>query len=155
MRFVGNTEAKADTKGRVFLPAVFRKQLQSLKEERLIMRKDIFQPCLVLYPESVWDEQINLLRSRLNRWNARHQQIFRQFVSDVEMIALDGNGRFLIPRRYMKMADIESNIKFIGMDNTIEIWSSANTEQPFINSDEFAQQLEEIMTTGNEATLSD
>lgn len=155
MRFVGNTEAKADTKGRVFLPATFRKQLQSLKEERLIMRKDIFQPCLVLYPESVWDEQIHLLRSHLNRWNARHQQIFRQFVSDVEMIALDGNGRFLIPRRYMKMADIESSIKFIGMDNTIEIWSSANTEQPFINSDEFAQQLEEIMTTGNEATLSD
>ena len=28
MRFLGNSEAKADAKGRVFLPAIFRKQLQ-------------------------------------------------------------------------------------------------------------------------------
>ena len=54
MRFVGNIEAKADAKGRVFFPSVFRKLLSAAGEERLIMRKDIFQPCLVLYPESVW-----------------------------------------------------------------------------------------------------
>ena len=31
MRFLGNSEAKTDAKGRVFLPAVFRKQLQAAK----------------------------------------------------------------------------------------------------------------------------
>ena len=154
MRFVGSTEAKADTKGRAFLPAAFRKLLQAAGEERLVMRKDIFQPCLVLYPESVWNEQLNLLRARLNRWNARHQQIFRQFVSDVEMITLDGNGRFLIPRRYLKMAEIDGGIRFIGMDDTIEIWSSVKTGQPFIDSDEFALQLEEIMASGEDNAQS-
>ena len=29
MRFLGNIEAKTDVKGRVFLPAVFRKVLQA------------------------------------------------------------------------------------------------------------------------------
>jgi MraZ protein len=47
------------------------------------MRKDVFRNCLTLYPESVWNEQLDTLRSKLNRWNAAHQQIFRQFVSDV------------------------------------------------------------------------
>ena len=75
MRFVGNIEAKTDAKGRVFLPSAFRKLLQTAAEEGLVLRKDIFQPCLVLYPQSVWDEQLNLLRSRLNRWNAQHQQL--------------------------------------------------------------------------------
>ena len=88
MRFVGNIEAKTDAKGRVFLPSAFRKLLQTAAEEGLVLRKDIFQPCLVLYPQSVWDEQLNLLRSRLNRWNAQHQQLFRQFVSDVEQLTL-------------------------------------------------------------------
>ena len=46
IRFLGNIEAKADTKGRVFIPAIFRKQLQAASEERLIMRKDVFQDCL-------------------------------------------------------------------------------------------------------------
>ena len=80
MRFIGNIEAKTDSKGRAFLPAVFRKVLQAAGEERLVLRKDIFQPCLVLYPESVWNEQLDILRSRLSRWNSRQQQIFRQFV---------------------------------------------------------------------------
>ena len=40
MRFLGNSEAKTDAKGRVFFPAVFRKQLQTAAEECLILRKD-------------------------------------------------------------------------------------------------------------------
>ena len=82
IRFLGNIEAKTDAKGRVFIPAGFRKQLQAASEERLVLRKDVFQNCLVLYPESVWFETQNQLRQRLNKWNAKHQQIFRQFVSD-------------------------------------------------------------------------
>ena len=38
MRFLGNIEAKTDAKGRVFLPAVFRKQLQTAGEEQLVLR---------------------------------------------------------------------------------------------------------------------
>ena len=59
MRFLGNSEAKTDAKGRVFLPAVFRKQLQAASQECLILRKDTYQDCLVLYPENVWNEQMN------------------------------------------------------------------------------------------------
>ena len=77
MRFLGNIEAKVDAKGRAFLPAVFRKVLQAGGEERLVMRKDVFQACLVLYPESVWNEQMDLMRSRLNRWNKQQQQVWR------------------------------------------------------------------------------
>jgi len=29
------------------------------------MRKDVFQSCLTLYPESVWNEQMDLLRKKL------------------------------------------------------------------------------------------
>ena len=33
IRFLGNIEAKTDAKGRVFIPAGFRRQLQSASEE--------------------------------------------------------------------------------------------------------------------------
>ena len=146
MRLLGNIEAKVDAKGRVFLPAVFRKALQTAAEETFVMRKDVFQQCLVLYPESVWNTQMDLLRSRLNRWNRTHQEIYRQFVSDVELLTLDGNGRFLIPKRYLRMADISQEVKFIGMGDTIEIWSTALTEKPFMEPDDFGKALEEVMT---------
>lgn len=148
MRFLGNIEAKIDAKGRVFLPSTFRKMLAASGEENLVLRKDVFQQSLVLYPESVWNQQMDELRGRLSRWNAQHQQIFRQFVSDVEMISLDGNGRFLIPKRYLEMAEIQQSVKFIGMGDTIEVWAKEKTEKPFIEADEFSLNLEKIMQEG-------
>ena len=73
--------------------------------------------------------------------------IFRQFVSDVEIITLDTSGRFLIPKRYLKLANIIQDVRFIGMDNTIEIWSKEMADKPFMNPEEFEKELEEIMGT--------
>ena len=116
-------------------------------EDSLILRKDIFEPCLVLYPQSVWNERMDTLRQRLSRWNRRDQMIYRQFVTDVETITLDGNGRFLIPKRYMKMANIEQQIRFTGMDDCIEIWATGSEEQPFMSAEEFSKAMEETMGT--------
>lgn len=145
MRFLGNIEAKTDSKGRVFLPSVFRKVLQASGEEALVLRKDVFQTCLVLYPQSVWNQQLDELRARLNKWNPEHQQILRQFVFDVEIISLDGNGRFLIPKRYMELANIASDVRFIGMDDTIEIWGKDNA-MPLLSAQDFGEQLSKVMT---------
>lgn len=145
IRFLGNIEAKTDAKGRVFIPAGFRRQLQSASEERLVLRKDVFQDCLVLYPESVWFRTQQQLRRSLNKWNAKHQQIFRQFVSDAEIMVPDGNGRILIPKRYLQMAGIQSDVRFIGVDNTIEIWAKEKAEQPFMHPEEFSEAMEEIL----------
>ena len=153
MRFLGNIEAKTDAKGRVFLPAVFRKVLQTSGEESLVLRKDAFESCLVLYPESVWNEQMDMLRQRLSRWNARQQRIFRKFVADVEVVTLDGNGRFLIPKRYLKMAQIDQTVKFVGMGDTIEIWRSTENDGPFMEAGAFGKALEEIMGSSTDNGL--
>lgn len=145
IRFLGNIEAKTDAKGRVFIPATFRKQLQAASEGNLVLRKDVFQDCLVLYPESVWFKTQNELRRRLNKWNARQQAVFRQFVSDAEVVTPDGNGRILIPKRYLQMAGIGSEVRFIGMDNTIEIWAKERAEVPFMEPEAFGQALQEAL----------
>ena len=53
MRFLGNIEAKTDAKGRVFLPAQFRKILAVSGAENIVLRQDIFENILVVYPEEV------------------------------------------------------------------------------------------------------
>ena len=147
MRFLGNIEAKTDTKGRAFLPAVFRKVLQASGEENLVLRKDIFQKCLVLYPESVWNERLDMLKNQLRLWKQTHQQMFRQFVSEAEVVNLDGNGRFLISKRLQKVAEIEQDIQFIGMDDTIEIWAPQNLELTLKSEEDFGKEFEQIMNT--------
>ena len=145
MRFLGNVEAKTDVKGRAFLPAVFRKVLSASGEETLVLRKDVFQSCLVLYPESVWNERLDMLKAQLKPWKPVHQQMFRQFVSEAEVVTLDGNGRFLISKRLQRVAGISQDIQFIGMDDTIEIWSPDDLQKTLQTEDEFSKEFEKIM----------
>ena len=152
MRFLGNILAKTDAKGRAFLPSVFRKVLQASGEETLVLRKDVFQSCLVLYPESVWNERLDMLKSQLRQWKLVHQQMFRQFVSEAEVVTLDGNGRFLISKRLQRVAGISQDIQFIGMDDTIEIWSPDDLQKTLRPEDEFGKQFENIMN-GEEVCL--
>ena len=145
LQFIGNMEAKADAKGRVFVPALFRKCLQTEGEEYLVLRKDIFQDCLVLYPSTVWEKEIEKLRSSLSRWNKEQQNLFRQFVLDAERLEMDASGRILIPKRYLKLVSIETEIRFLGVDNTIEVWSKEKLEKPLVEPEEFSSKIEELM----------
>ena len=148
MRFLGNIEAKTDAKGRAFLPAIFRKVLQAAGEEVLVLRKDVHQRCLVLYPESTWNRKMDALLEKIDEWDDVGQLVLRQYVSEVEVLTLDGNGRFLIPKRYLQMADIEQAVRFIGVNDAIEIWATEKTTEPFLSPEEFSAKLKELMTSG-------
>ena len=144
-RFLGNIDAKADAKGRVFIPASFRKILQSSGSTFLALKTDVFQNCLVLYPEPIWNEELDNLRSRLSTWNEEQQNIFRQFVRDVEMLEIDSNGRVLIPKRYLQFAGINAEVRFVGMYDKIEIWSKDCLEKTTMDTETFKKGLEKYM----------
>ena len=143
MRFLGNIEAKTDAKGRAFLPAQFRKVLAASGESTLVLRKDVFENLLVLYPVSVWDELADSMRRKLSRWDRRQQMAYRTFVSSVAELTIDASGRILIPRGFLDMAGISQSIRFVGMGDTIEVWPADNMET--MNKDDFSNVLEEAM----------
>ncbi len=146
MRFLGNIEAKTDAKGRVFLPAVFRKQLQMAGEETLVLRTDTYGKCLVLYPESAWNRRLDEITERVSEWDEEEQMVLRAFMSEAEVLTLDGNGRFLISKRLLQAAQIDQSVRFIGMNDVIEIWASEKMEKPFLRQEEFADKLKAIMS---------
>lgn len=144
MRFSGIINAKIDAKGRVFLPSDFRKRLSDA-DMPLVLKKDVYQPCLVIYPCSVWEEEVVTLRTRLNRWNPEQAMLFRQFLAEAERIGLDGNGRFLISRRHMQLCGFESSVSFVGVDDRIELWSAAHTATSFLSPQAYAESMSKIM----------
>ena len=64
---------------------------------------------------------------------------------DAERLEMDANGRVLIPKRYLQMISIETDVRFLGVDNTIEIWKKEGLEKPLVEPDEFSSKLEELM----------
>lgn len=143
MRFWGNIEAKTDAKGRAFLPAQFRKVLAASGEDMLVLRQDVFENLLVLYPQSVWNQLMDDMRARLSRWDRQQQMAYRTFVSNVMELSIDGNGRILIPRNFLEAAGIRQSVRFVGMGDTIEIWPANDLE--LMDKADFGNVLESIM----------
>ena len=145
MRFTGTIDAKLDAKGRVFLPSDFRKQLAE-SDPRLVLKRDVYQPCLVIYPYAVWNAEVDALRARLNRWEPRQAMLFRQFLANVEVFTLDGNGRFLISRKMLDACAItDRTVRFMGVDDRIEVWSVAQSAKLLMSDSDYAESLAKIM----------
>ncbi len=143
MRFLGNIEAKTDAKGRAFLPAQFRKVLAASGEGSLVLRQDVFEDLLVLYPISVWNHLMDEMRQKLSRWDRKQQMAYRTFVSSVVELTIDASGRILIPRYILDTAGIRQAIRFVGMGDTIEIWPADNMKT--MDRDDFSNVIEDTM----------
>ena len=46
LSFIGDYTCKPDSKGRVVVPAVFRKEMQAAGEVSFVMRRNIFDECV-------------------------------------------------------------------------------------------------------------
>ena len=151
MRFIGDYTAKTDAKGRVFLPAQFRRVLETEGEDKLVLRNDLFQNCLVLWPESVWNAELDDLKSKLNRYNNKHQMMWRRFVANAELVELDSNGRFLIGKRKLEFAGIKSEVRFLAVDERIEVWDKDALEKVLSEGESLGQEFENLL--GDETIL--
>ena len=140
--FTGSIEAKLDEKGRVFFPSSFRKLLPE-SEREFVLKRDIYQPCLVVFPMSAWQSEVEVLRTKLNRWNPQEAMIFRQYLSDAEQFQLDSNGRLILPKSLLAFAGIDHAVTFVGMDDRIEIW--AKRENDFIAPEDYAKAVEALL----------
>jgi MraZ protein len=119
--FIGDFECKTDDKGRIVLPAAFKKAVGK-EELRFVVKKHLFDNCLVLYLYDHWEEELERLRNKTNAYNSKHSSFLRGFFRGSADITLDGNGRFLIPRRLMDQIGGGKDVVLIGIDRYIELW---------------------------------
>jgi len=142
--FIGKYEAKADVKGRIFIPSAYRKILPEGEKERVVMRRDAENDCLVVFPESVWNEKVADFKSKLDEWNPIDQMLLMQFVSDAEWLDIDSQGRILISKKNLLAIGIEnSDVLFVGMIDRFALWSKY--EKARMTPSEFATMLKERM----------
>jgi len=143
--FVGDIRGKVDTKGRVVLPSAFKKKLSGEGGEKFIIKKDIFDNCLVLYPEKEWNNQISLIKKRLNPYNRVHNKFLRKFFKEAVEVELDALNRILIPKMLLESAGIKKDVVFIGEIDKIEIWDPNELEKASISQEEFKKLAEDIL----------
>ena len=147
--FIGDFICKIDTKGRISFPSVFKKQINSSVKDTFILKKDIFENCLIIYRNDEWEKQINLIREKINPYKKEHNIFIRGFYKDTAEVTLDSNNRLLIPKRLLDMLKIENEVYLVGLDSKIEIWAVEQYEKTSQKEDDFAALAEKILGNDN------
>ena len=127
--FIGEYSAKLDDKGRLVLPAPFKGLLPEGGDMRFVVKKDIFSPCLEMYPYAEWERQSEEVKSRLNFFNKDHARFWREYMRERDVVEPDAKfGRIAISRKLLESIGITKDVVFSGNDFKIEIWARENYE---------------------------
>jgi MraZ protein len=143
--FTGDYSCRLDEKGRVLLPSALLKQMDSGMQEKFVLKKDIFDSCLVLYPMTEWERQNQILRQNTNPYNREHNQFLRGFYKGTAEVMLDANNRLLIPKKLLDEIHADREIVMAGQLGRIEIWSREAYDKIESGGEKIAQLAEKIM----------
>jgi MraZ protein len=143
--FIGEYDCKLDVKGRLMLPVAFKKQNTGSVQDRFVLKKDIFENCLVLYPMDEWERQNKLIRKKLNPYNKEHNVFLRRFFMGMAEVTLDSNNRMLIPKRLLEEIKADKDVVMAGQMGKIEIWAKDQYNSINVGDIEFASMAEKIM----------
>jgi MraZ protein len=143
--FIGDYPCKVDVKGRIILPMAFKKQMPAAAQDHFVVRKDIFEDCLVLYAIDDWNKQLERIRKRINPYNREHNMFLRNFFKGTAELTLDNSNRLLIPKRLLETIGADRDVVLAGQDGRIEIWPASVYDSIEMPADEFANLAEKLM----------
>nr|WP_234983875.1 division/cell wall cluster transcriptional repressor MraZ [Selenihalanaerobacter shriftii] len=128
-----------DGKGRVIIPAKFRKELG----DEFVATRGL-DDCLFIYPMDEWKILEQKLKSLpLTRKDAR--AFVRFFFSGATECQLDKQGRISIPSNLRNYAQLEKETVIIGVSNRVELWSKQKWDSYLSEAEESYEDIAETI----------
>ena len=142
--FIGDYTCKADSKCRVVVPASFRRSATAAGQTVFVLRCNIFERCIDMYPLDEWERMLSAVRAGMNPFNASHVVFLREFCRGTLEVEMDANGRVLLSRRMLEEVGIDKDMVFAGQDHMIQIWDAKAYEEAAVSPAELGKLAEEI-----------
>ena len=139
---LGEYQHSIDDKGRLAVPAKFRKFLAG----GVVVTRGM-DSCLYLYPMEEWTKLADkLAKLSINQANSR--AFAHLLLAGASHAEIDSQGRILVPDYLRKFAGISERAVIVGLYTRAEIWDEAKWQQYRANveekGDEIAEKLGEL-----------
>ena len=118
MHFYGNYEHSLDARGRVAIPAVYRRELH---DGGVLRPAD--DGCVELYTHEGFrlETARRLGESGTREFDDRDRR--REFFPDAFSFDLDQQGRIVISQEMRAHAELDGSVKLIGLGDYVELWN--------------------------------
>lgn len=143
--FIGDYTVRLDSKGRLSFPAAFKRQMKEAASAGFVLKRDVFEKCLILYPMEEWERQNAMIREKTNPYNKEHAKFLRMFFAGTAECSLDASNRMLVPRRLLDHAGISDEVVLAGQSGRIELWDAGAYPGVSTADDDFAAMAEKIL----------
>jgi len=122
-RFVSTFTNKIDAKGRVSIPAPFR----------AVLERDGYAGGIYCYPSldapaldaggERLAQKIDGLLAGLPDYSDERDELSVALYGDVQVIAIDGDGRIVLPQLLRGHAGLQSEVTFVGLGDKFQMWA--------------------------------
>lgn len=136
--FKGTYQYRIDAKGRLPVPAPFRRALSEAKARHVVLTP--LDQCLAAYPPAEWSRLEGQLR-QLPAFSKPVKALTRLLASRAVDVALDSQGRVLLPPALRGAAGLRREAVVIGVLNRFEIWSPEPWESFLRESDRLLEDV--------------
>ena len=123
--FLSSYENKIDKKGRVSVPATFRSHLSSMGYNGFISYPSFNHSALEACSQERIEKISNTIDS-LNPFEEKRDFFATSILSESENLQFDTEGRISLSDKLLKHAMIKTNILFVGLGKTFQIWEPKN-----------------------------
>ena len=123
--FLSNYENRIDKKGRVSVPATFRSHLNSVGYNGFISYPSFNHSAREACSQDRIEKLSNTIDS-LNPFEEKRDFFATSILSESENLQFDTEGRVSLSEKLLKHAEIKSNVLFVGLGKTFQIWEPNN-----------------------------
>ena len=127
-RFVSTYINKIDAKGRVSVPASFR----------TVLERDGYAGGIYCYPSldapaldaggERLAQKIDGLVARLPDYSDERDELSVALYGDVQVLAIDGDGRIVVPENLRAHAGLSGSVTFVGLGDKFQMWEPGRFE---------------------------
>ncbi|WP_085835964.1 division/cell wall cluster transcriptional repressor MraZ [Aquimixticola soesokkakensis] len=149
--FIGEHTFKVDSKGRMSIPAPFRRELEegdpnaaaTGRPRMVIVYGADTQKMLQVYTQSAF-EKLAADINALPRGTKRRVMLQRLILNKAQPTEVDPDGRLVIPAALRAKIGLENEAYFAGVGETFEIWKPETFRaEDDLNTDKWAEEMGE------------
>ena len=135
VRLNGAYRFKVDDKGRVALPAKFRKVLPA----QLTVARELENDCLYVFVPEDYEEWIDRLFARsfgeFDDANKEHQRLMMGLKSMADDVVVDKTGRIMLPQESRTQVGIDKDVVIVGENGRFDIWDAKRYDEAMSSID--------------------
>jgi len=146
--FTGQAKSSMDQKGRISIPAKFRKIFSADSQETIVLCAGI-EKCAYGWTTKGWQQLLVNLK-KLQIPEGKKNIAMRHLLTTGEELNFDKQGRITLPGHLIKYANLDKDVLIAGNGDRLEVWDATIYQEQLEASHKELEDIWDTITLGSE-----